>query len=86
MPRKITVTLPDGRKLEGAEVGVSESSEKWSEFKLDDGTTIRAKLVLISAGRVDGQWDTEGNPVYAIKSHQVITVAEAPEALRKKVQ
>jgi len=83
--RRVPVTLPTGAKGEGTEIQVDESSERWSEFVLQDGTVIRAKVTITSAVRVDDQYDPLGNPLYLTNLAPVITVV-SPENLRKKVQ
>jgi hypothetical protein len=83
MPEKKTkVTLPDGQVVEGTEVGVKESTERWTDVELDDGTHLRIKLNVLSVTRLDGQYDLEGNPLYAVKSHQLL-IANAPQHLRR---
>lgn len=84
--RKVPVTLPTGQQGEGIEVQVDESNEKWSEFTLQDGTIIRAKLTITSAVRVDGQFDQLGNPLYVTNLAPVLTIVSVPEQYRKKVQ
>jgi hypothetical protein len=82
--KKTKVQLaPNGPMLDAVEVGVAESTERWSEIKLDDGSILRIKPVVIGTARVDGQYDQEGNPVYTVKVNQVMTVASSPEHLRK---
>jgi hypothetical protein len=81
--RKTKVTLGD-RTLDGFEVPVDSSNEKWSEFKLEDGTLIRAKVNMVSAIRVDGEYDPAGNPLYALNMAPAIAIIETPEHLRKK--
>ena len=83
--RKITVPLPSGN-VEASEVQVEESTERWSEFQLQDGTVIRAKATVLSAARIDGQYDPLGNPMYHVNVAPIITLVSAPERLRKKVQ
>ena len=83
--RKITVPLPSGN-VEASEVQVEESTERWSEFQLQDGTVIRAKATVLSAARIDGQYDPLGNPMYHVNVAPLITLVSAPERLRKKVQ
>jgi hypothetical protein len=78
--------MPGGPMVDGTEVQVEESTEKWSEFHLADGTLLRAKLRIVSAVRVDGQYDPQGNPMYAINMTPTMAIIEAPEHLRKKVQ
>ena len=56
--RKVTVAVPPtGEPKEGVEVQIEESTERWSEFKFEDGTVIRAKLTIMSAVRVEGEYD-----------------------------
>lgn len=69
--------------MDGSEVGVSESTEKWSEVTLEDGTVIRIKPSVISAIRIDGQYDPEGNPMYGVKANNVVTIVSAPDHLRR---
>jgi hypothetical protein len=83
--RKITVPLPSGN-VEASEVQVEESTERWSEFRLQDGTVIRAKATVLSAARIDGQYDPPGNPTYHVNVAPIITVVSVPDRLRKKVQ
>lgn len=73
-----------GQMADGAEVSVDESTEKWSEYKLSDGTVIKGKLTIISAVRIDGQFDPLGNPMYAINMTPAIVIAETPPHLQKK--
>jgi hypothetical protein len=75
-----------GQTADGFDVPVEESSERWSEFKLEDGTIFRIKATLINAIRVDGQYDPQGNPMYVMNITPVIAPVEIPEHLRKKVQ
>jgi hypothetical protein len=78
--------LPTGQSGEGIEVQVEESSERWSEFTLQDGTVVRAKVTITSAVRVDGQFDALGNPVYVTNLSPIIAIVSVPEEYRKKVQ
>jgi hypothetical protein len=72
--------------VEGFDVPVEESNERWSEFKLEDGTVLKAKVTVVSAVRLDGQFDPQGNPLYVMNLSPVMAIVEAPERLRKKVQ
>ena len=83
--RRVSVPLPSGGQGQGVEVPVDESNERWSEFTLRDGTTIRAKMTVISAVRIDGQYDPMGNPTYNVNFTPVFAV-NSPDELRKKVQ
>ena len=85
-PRKVQIKDPSGQMVEGYDIAITESTERFSEIKLEDGTVLKAKLSVIGAVRVDDRWDDSGNPMYVIKGQHVVTVAEAPEQLRRKVQ
>ena len=80
--RKKTVQLPDGRTVEGMEVGYRSSGEHWNEYLTDDGSVIRLKLVATEIVRLDGEYDPQGNPVYLVASTNVMAVS-APEGLRR---
>ena len=84
--RKKTIQIPPGETVVGSLVDIVESIERFNEVRLDDGTVLRVKIVTTEVTRIDDRWDEEGNPMYAIKSHNVVTVSEAPENLKRKVQ
>ena len=69
--------------VDAVDVVVSESTERWTEIHLEDGSTIRIKPVVLGAARIEGQYDNEGNPMYYLKVNQVMTVASSPDHLRK---
>jgi hypothetical protein len=86
VPEKRTkVAFPGapGGMADGSEVSISESTERWSEIHLEDGSVLRVKPNVLAAVRVDSQFDQDGNPVYALKTGLTMTVASAPEHLRK---
>src|SRR5262245_1980636 len=66
------------------EIEMLEAKERWSEYRLADGTTLRLKPVMIAIFRVDGQYTPDGEPVYDMKS-TVITDVRAPTELIKSV-
>jgi len=85
--RKVTVAVPPtGETKEGVEVQIEESTERWSEFKFEDGTVLRAKIAIMSAVRVAGEYDPLGNPMYITNMTPMFTIVSAPDHLRKKVQ
>ena len=83
--RKIKVNLPGVGLVEGVQIQVLESVERWSEIKLEDGTVLRIKPVVMSVTRIDGRYDNEGNPMYAVQAGQAM-VANAPDHLRQSAQ
>jgi hypothetical protein len=77
------VQLPGETGLvDAVEVPVVESTERWSDVTLTDGSVLRIKASVLGAVRVDGRYDQEGNPIYQVKVNQVMTV-DAPQHLRK---
>jgi hypothetical protein len=61
------------------EVEVVDSKERWSEYRLADGTMMRIKSVVIAVFRENGQQTQDGEPIYNMKS-TLITDIRAPAA------
>ena len=68
---------------EATEVPIKESTERWTEIQLEDGAVLRIKPVVLSAFRIENQYDQEGNPIYQLKVNQVMAVANIPDHLKK---
>jgi hypothetical protein len=82
--RKVKVVLPpDNRVVDGWDVPVTSSNERWSEYELEDGSVLRVKANVLSFARVDGEHDPDGNPLYATKSQITQVVVSAPDRLRR---
>lgn len=64
------------------EIEMLEAKEKWNEYRLADGTTLRLKPVMIAVFRADGQFTPDGEPVYNMKS-TLITDVRAPATLTR---
>lgn len=86
MTGKIAKVKLGDRLVDGVEVSVDESSERFSEAKLSDGTKVRVKLSVISAYRIDGEYDKDGNPMYSFNMAPIISIVDCPPHLKKKVQ
>ena len=71
------------REFEGTPIPPASSQEFWNEDLLDDGTLVRVKLVATEFLRVYGQFDADGNPVYVVKSTNVMNI-QSPDALKKR--
>jgi hypothetical protein len=80
--RKKKIPRPDGTTVEATIVPFRGDVEHWNEYLLDDGTVVRMKAVVTEVLRIDGRYDREGNPVYAVNSTN-ITHISAPEHLKK---
>lgn len=80
-PQMVATIDPAGPMEQRSVVRVQDG---WSEFELDDGSTIRTKLVVVDAKRAAGQFNpANGDPVYILQLAG-ITNTEAPEHLKKK--
>lgn len=81
MERNTTINYK-GKEREAVEVDFKIIREDWNEYHLDDGTRIRIKPVASLIIRVPNEFDNDGNPVYLLKSSNVMSVS-APPALKK---
>ena len=73
-----------GKEVEALSVRFKSVKEEWNEYDLEDGTTLRMKTVVSDIVRVDDHYDQEGNPVYLVKSANMVVVS-SPDNLRKKI-
>jgi hypothetical protein len=87
--KRVKIPFPDQNApggvtmIDGSEVPITESTERWTELRLEDGTVLRVKPNVMSAVRIDGRYDQDGNPMYAVKGAQTMMIVSAPEHLRK---
>lgn len=85
MARKITYPVQGtGQTVTGEPVEIEETVERPTMVKLSDGTTLRVKVDVIGAARIEGQWDNDGRPVYRVKSATLVAVLDSPEELHRK--
>jgi len=68
---------------EASEVQQPELREenRWSTFRLGDGSTIKVKLVVKGAKRLN-KYSSDGMPVYTVDTEPVVRVVDVPEALK----
>ena len=71
-----------GRDVDGLEVRFRSNHEEWNDYTLEDGSNIRMKAVVSEIVRLDGEYDAEGNPVYLVKSTNVLVI-KAPDNLKR---
>jgi len=72
-----------GRDVDGLEVRFKSNREEWNEYTLEDGSLLRMKAVVSEIIRLHGEYDPEGNPIYIIKSANMLFV-KSPDNLKKK--
>jgi hypothetical protein len=63
-----------GKNIEVNEVEIVTSNEIWNEYRLTDGKILRIKTVLITACKAISEKDPEGNPLYIVKTQQIVNV------------
>src|SRR2546425_12568672 len=81
MDQTIKIVL-NGKPFDAMLVPIKASQERWNEYILEDGTTIRIKVVATEVYRVDELRNSDGDPVYQVKSNTVVS-AIVPDELKK---
>ena len=77
--------IPADSLQSSTEIEMLEAKERWSEYRLADGTILRLKPVMIAIFRADGQLTPAGEPVYNMKS-TLITDVRVPAVSTKSDQ
>jgi len=69
-----------GKDMDVTEVPVSESTEAFNTYKLEDGTVLKVKNVATSVLRLEGQFNPlpDGRPVYLVFTSPVVNVESSP--------
>lgn len=62
------------------EIEVLDAKERWSEYRLADGTMMRVKSVVIAVFRDDDQKSADGEPIYSMKSTLITDVRAAGQS------
>lgn len=58
----------NGKQVEAKEMDVLSAEEHWNTYRLEDGTTLVLKSVLISVHRLEGEKNPDGSQVYRIQT------------------
>lgn len=82
-PEKRKIPIAGGGEADATLMPFQVGNESWNEYLLEDGTVLRVKLVATEIMRVDNAYNGDGDPVYLIKSQNVVA-SSVPEKLRKK--
>jgi hypothetical protein len=82
MERKLKVKY-QGEQVDGIEMDFKTRKEEWNEYELQDGTIIKMKLVASTILKLVDKVDADGNPIYTIKSTNVVGIS-VPEHLEKE--
>ncbi|MGB7532000.1 MAG: hypothetical protein WA977_03345 [Halobacteriota archaeon] len=76
------VRLPNGREVEAMDVDFETVKEDWNEYKLEDGTILKFKTVVSSIIRTEDYDPMTGDPVYHIRSTNILRANVAEELKR----
>lgn len=82
-PEKRKIPIPGAGETSGTVMPFQVGNENWNEYLLEDGTVLRVKLVATEVVRLDDVYDPDGDPVYIIKSQNVVA-SSVPEKLKKR--
>jgi hypothetical protein len=85
--RKVSVpSSPEDPKaqIEGYDIPIKESVEKWSEIHLEDGTIFRAKISIANVVRLIDRFDDHGNPVYFINATPTVAMVQFGDSTTRK--
>ena len=85
MAKIVKIAGPGGQPIEGEEVEFKVVSEPWCTYQLDDGYTVKLKLIVSQVVRTN-QRDADGNPVYIVRSSNVLAVSPPETYKRREVQ
>ncbi len=76
------VRLPNGSEVEATNVDFETMQEDWNEYKLEDGTVLRFKTVVSSIIRTENYDPMTGDPVYHVRSTNILRV-KVPDELKR---
>jgi len=68
---------------DGTEIDWSKDIEEWNEYKLDDGTTLKIKIVLRGVKRLN-KHSPDGVPIYIVNTTNIVRAVGVPINLIKK--
>ena len=77
------ISLPNGETVAAEDIEITQTSEHWNQYLLEDGSLIKVKLVASKIVRVLDRYDHAGNPIYLVNSSNVIAV-DSPDHLKRK--
>jgi len=72
-----------GEEVEATPLEINQAQEYWNHYLLDDGSVVKIKLVATKVVRIENKFDDERNPVYLVKSTNIMNVS-SPEQLKRK--
>jgi hypothetical protein len=71
-----------GEFVDAQIINMTSASEYWNQYLLSDGSILKVKLVVSEILHVEGEYDCFGDPIYQVKSVNVLQVV-APDSIRR---
>lgn len=78
----VKIHLPNGREIDAMDVDFETIREDWNEYKLEDGTILKFKTIVSSIIRTAEFDPMTGDPVYHVRSTNILRV-KVPEELKR---
>ncbi|RZN34438.1 MAG: hypothetical protein EFT35_09380 [Methanophagales archaeon ANME-1-THS] len=80
--RNVKIRLQNGREIDAMDVDFETIREDWNEYKLEDGTILKFKTIVSSIIRTAEFDPMTGDPVYHVRSTNILRV-KVPEELKR---
>ncbi len=77
MPEKRTTITYKNQARKAVKVKIDESTERWTDISLEDGSSLRLKTIITNVMRLEDEFDADGSPVYLVRSTNILTVDAA---------
>ncbi len=68
--------------IEGEDVAFNTILESWNEYKLEDGTEVRLKVIVKRVIRTQRR-DANGEPIYVVQSQNVLDTRVPDDLIEK---
>ena len=79
---KLRSLLPSQEMPEGVDLDWKTVKEDWNIYKLEDGTTLKIKIILKGVRRLN-RYNPDGTPVYIVASQNIVSTPKVPKKLMK---
>jgi hypothetical protein len=77
MPRHVKMQL-GSESVDGEELDFEPLKESWNEYRCEDGSYIKLKVVVSRIIRLEKKNEQTGEPVYQIVSANVVAATPPP--------
>lgn len=86
--RSVMVPSPDDAsvKVPAIDIPIEESTERWSEIKLADGSVFRIKANVLTVAKLVDFVDKDGEPIYYVNAEPVVAMVVRGDDAEKESQ